>query len=127
MPQNTVNMQQDSAPPLERFCDTVGWIRDKRVASRDRGLHLAGAWQQDRTSTKQRWMLVCLRSRSPLVRSMALDATLPPDLLPYTGGQLRRGQLILFTGAGFSQNAKNRRGSHVPTAGELKALLWSIC
>src|SRR5438876_1518359 len=59
--------------------------------------------------------------------SMSSEPPLPTDLLDYLGGQLRRGQLILFTGAGFSQGAMNRRGLHLPTAGELKDLLWALC
>src|SRR6266550_1559333 len=58
---------------------------------------------------------------------MTLATTLPPDLLDYMGGQLRRGQVILFTGAGFSQSAMNRPGLQLPTVGELKDLLWNVC
>src|SRR5437667_104138 len=58
---------------------------------------------------------------------MTLATALPPDLLDYLGGQLRRGQVILFIGAGFSQSAMNRRGLHLPAAGELRDLLWRLC
>lgn len=41
--------------------------------------------------------------------------------------QASRGELILFTGAGFSAGAKDRSGRSVPTVGELKRELWQLC
>lgn len=41
--------------------------------------------------------------------------------------QASRGELILFTGAGFSLGAKNRFGQALPTSGELKHELWKLC
>jgi hypothetical protein len=41
--------------------------------------------------------------------------------------QAARGELILFTGAGFSVGAKDRLGHAVPTSGELKSELWRLC
>lgn len=58
---------------------------------------------------------------------MTLATPQPPDLLDYTAGQVRRGQLILFTGAGFSHGAKNPQGLPLPTADELKEVLWRVC
>lgn len=40
--------------------------------------------------------------------------------------QMARGQLVLFTGAGFSYGAKNPRGELVPSAGELTTALLQI-
>ncbi len=40
--------------------------------------------------------------------------------------QLSRGEVILFTGAGFSLGARNRGGAQLPTVHELKAGLWEI-
>jgi hypothetical protein len=41
--------------------------------------------------------------------------------------QAARGELILFTGAGFSVGAKNLSGHLLPTSGELKRELWRLC
>ncbi len=41
--------------------------------------------------------------------------------------QTERGQLILFTGAGFSTGAKDRSGRPIPSSGELKRELWALC
>lgn len=40
--------------------------------------------------------------------------------------QLRRGEIVLFTGAGFSLAAQTRGGSHLPTVADLKAELSNI-
>ena len=47
-------------------------------------------------------------------------------LLPRLRSQMSRGQLILFTGAGFSAGAKNRGGSPLPSSRELRDLLLAI-
>jgi hypothetical protein len=41
--------------------------------------------------------------------------------------QTSRGELILFTGAGFSVGAKNRSGQLIPTSSELRRELWQLC
>jgi Mrp family chromosome partitioning ATPase len=41
--------------------------------------------------------------------------------------QTTRGELILFTGAGFSLGASNYCGQPVPSSSELKHLLWQLC
>lgn len=41
--------------------------------------------------------------------------------------QMSRGELVLFTGAGFSAGARNRLGANLPTGGQLRRLLWPIC
>jgi hypothetical protein len=41
--------------------------------------------------------------------------------------QATRGELILFTGAGFSLGAKNHSGQPIPSSSELKRLLWQLC
>jgi len=41
--------------------------------------------------------------------------------------QASRGELILFTGAGFSTGAKDRSGRSIPSSGELKRELWVLC
>lgn len=39
---------------------------------------------------------------------------------------MSQGSLVLFPGAGFSLNARNRRGTTIPTVKELRAALWPI-
>ena len=58
----------------------------------------------------------------PGARSMAIDTGLTARLRR----QLGRGQLILFTGAGFSCGAFARSGRPIPTAEELKRELWRL-
>jgi hypothetical protein len=41
--------------------------------------------------------------------------------------QASRGELILFTGAGFSIGAKDHSGRPVPSVNELKRELWQLC
>lgn len=41
--------------------------------------------------------------------------------------QLARAQLILFTGAGFSWNARDRSGQPLPSVLQLKKELWELC
>jgi hypothetical protein len=41
--------------------------------------------------------------------------------------QASRGELILFTGAGFSLGAKNSQGKPLPTSTQLKRDLWEFC
>jgi hypothetical protein len=53
---------------------------------------------------------------------MAIDSGLVARLRR----QLARGQLILFTGAGFSCQAFARSGRTIPTAEELKRALWRL-
>ena len=40
--------------------------------------------------------------------------------------QMSRGDLILFTGAGFSLSATSRSGQHIPSVKDLRELLWPI-
>lgn len=40
--------------------------------------------------------------------------------------QISRGEVILFTGAGFSLSAKSNSGEAIPGVGKLRELLWSI-
>ncbi len=40
--------------------------------------------------------------------------------------QASRGELILFTGAGFSLGAKDHSGRPIPSVGELKKELWQL-
>jgi len=47
--------------------------------------------------------------------------------LQHLHGQLSRGNLILFTGAGFSCDARNIAGHPLPSASSLARSLWSIC
>ncbi len=48
------------------------------------------------------------------------------ELLRLLGGQLERGELILFTGAGFSMASHAADGEAVPGVAELKTILWPI-
>jgi hypothetical protein len=41
--------------------------------------------------------------------------------------QASRGELILFTGAGFSLGAKDYYGRPIPSSYELKRELWELC
>jgi hypothetical protein len=41
--------------------------------------------------------------------------------------QASRGELILFTGAGFSLGAKDHSGRSIPSVNELKHELWQLC
>src|SRR5262249_40667900 len=41
--------------------------------------------------------------------------------------QMSRGELVLFTGAGFSSGARDRDSRTLPTTEELKRELWQIC
>lgn len=41
--------------------------------------------------------------------------------------QLSRAEVVLFTGAGFSLDAKDRKGRPIPGTSDLKHLLWEIC
>lgn len=51
----------------------------------------------------------------------------PKEVLAHLDTQFRRGKAVLFTGAGFSRAARNIRGDRVPTAPELRELLWHLC
>jgi len=48
------------------------------------------------------------------------------DLKRRLAGQLSRGELILFTGAGFSLGALNAEGQAIPGAPELRDALWRL-
>jgi hypothetical protein len=54
------------------------------------------------------------------------DFQLDPNLRSLLGDQLARGELVLFTGAGFSLDAPNRAGGSVPSSSELARLFWDI-
>lgn len=41
--------------------------------------------------------------------------------------QMSRGELVIFTGAGFSLAAISRKGIHLPSVADLKKQLWEIC
>lgn len=41
--------------------------------------------------------------------------------------QMARAEVVLFTGAGFSIGAENRRGQKLPTTTQLKQELWGLC
>src|SRR5437588_862137 len=46
--------------------------------------------------------------------------------IPHLRGQFERGLPILFTGSGFSAEAKNQYGAGVPLVKEFKKELWKI-
>jgi len=50
-----------------------------------------------------------------------------PNDLARLRSQASRGELILFTGAGFSLGAKNGAGQPIPSSAELKRLVWQLC
>src|SRR6267378_380549 len=50
-----------------------------------------------------------------------------PTDLARLRSQVSRGELILFTGAGFSLGAKDRTGRNIPSSSELKREIWNLC
>ena len=48
---------------------------------------------------------------------------LPPYVVPYLKDRLKRGDMVLFTGAGFSLAARNILGDRVPSVDDLRAAL----
>jgi Mrp family chromosome partitioning ATPase len=55
------------------------------------------------------------------------DEEIKNTLIPHLGGQFERALPVLFTGAGFSLDAKNVRGQSIPSYDGLKKELWSLC
>ena len=51
---------------------------------------------------------------------------MPAAVVPYLKGRLERGDMILFTGAGFSRQARNIIGTRVPSVDELRAALSEL-
>jgi hypothetical protein len=47
-------------------------------------------------------------------------------LLQRLASQLSRGELILFTGAGFSLAAYSRTGAPLPSVAKLREILWDL-
>src|SRR5262249_47513976 len=52
---------------------------------------------------------------------------LEPNDFARLRSQSSRGELILFTGAGFSVGAKDHQGRSIPSSYELKRELWEFC
>jgi len=52
---------------------------------------------------------------------------LTPNLQAYLKGRIERANIILFTGAGFSQDAKTREGEPILSTSKLKESLWNLC
>lgn len=50
----------------------------------------------------------------------------PEVLLDQLGGQLASGEVVLFTGAGFSADARARDGEALPSTAELTRQLWAV-
>jgi hypothetical protein len=48
-------------------------------------------------------------------------------LLSHFGGQIQRGLPILFTGAGFSIDCKNRSGEQIASGRKVREELWKLC
>jgi hypothetical protein len=46
--------------------------------------------------------------------------------IPHLTGQFKRGLAILFTGAGFSRDARNVQGNLIPLVSEVKHALWQV-
>ncbi|MEX0733537.1 MAG: SIR2 family protein [Steroidobacteraceae bacterium] len=55
--------------------------------------------------------------------SLSLEAT----YVPHLRNQFAQGRAILFTGAGFSRDAINVKGTRLPSSDELTRELWKIC
>ena len=47
--------------------------------------------------------------------------------IPHLSGQFANGSVVLFLGAGFSLEARNHSGTHVPTVSQLTKDLWELC
>lgn len=45
----------------------------------------------------------------------------------YLRERMRRGDTVLFCGAGFSRGARNRAGTVMPLASELPPVIWKVC
>ena len=41
--------------------------------------------------------------------------------------QLSRAEVVLFTGARFSRDARDRKGNPLPLPADLKSALWKLC
>lgn len=52
---------------------------------------------------------------------------IPPNTLQRLRAQASRGELVLFTGAGFSSAARDRSGNSLPSSRDLRQLLWRLC
>lgn len=52
---------------------------------------------------------------------------MPTPIIPYLESNFQRARPILFTGAGFSHDAKNIRGEPMPSATRLRDELWALC
>lgn len=52
---------------------------------------------------------------------------LPNNALNYLVERMRRGDTVLFCGAGFSRGAYNLVGKPMPLASELPPLIWKLC
>jgi tetratricopeptide (TPR) repeat protein len=55
-----------------------------------------------------------------------MDNGAAEDLAGRLRGSVRRGELVLFTGAGFTAGARNISGTGVPSSEELRQLIWGI-
>lgn len=55
------------------------------------------------------------------------DEQLETIYIPHLAGQFQQAMPVLFTGAGFSRDAKNVAGTSVPTYDELCREIWTIC
>lgn len=62
----------------------------------------------------------------PSLAEIADAVEVPKEVLETFAGQLSRGELTLFTGAGFSLDARATDGHPIPKVGELKGILWPI-
>ena len=60
---------------------------------------------------------------SSRLEQRALADRLPAHVTPYLEGRLKRGDMVLFTGAGFSGAACNILGDRIPSVDDLRAAL----
>ena len=58
-----------------------------------------------------------------MIDQLQLEAT----YIPHLRTQFSRANVVLFTGAGFSLDAKNNDGANLPTVSKLTESLWNIC
>jgi hypothetical protein len=73
-------------------------------------------------------MTACRRLALPsgLTSLASEESPVDPRLSRLLADQLSRGEVILFTGAGFSLAARARDGEQTPSAGQLRDILWPV-
>src|ERR1035441_557683 len=77
-------------------------------------------------SPKGPWGVPSLRGRTVCQQRRPYDHAMDPNDIAYLAGQIEQGNVILFTGAGFSLGAHAEDGQSIPSAGQLLRELWPL-